>query len=140
MIIIHYEKDKTMKHISLSVILLLTFSFADVAAKPSPSSKPSIKPVIKASYDQLSRDDYVYNPLYNDKEVAEEKARKEKEEVDKKKMLALEKERKARNMAKQKELQKKNKAEYDKAMKAYENRKRNTKTENSIIISDEPVK
>ena len=129
-----------MKHISLSAILLLTFSFADVTAKPSSPSKPSIKPVIKASYDQLSRDDYVYNPLYNDEAIAEEKARKEKEEVEKKKMQALEKERDATNMAKQKELQKKNKAEYDKVMKAYENRKRNIKTGNSIIISDEPVK
>lgn len=129
-----------MKHITFSLILLLTFSFADGTTKPSPPSKPSLKPAIIPSYDRLNRDDYVYNPLYNDEEVAEEKVRKEKEEVEKKKMQALKKERDAANMAKQKELQKKNKAEYDKAMNAYENRKRNIKTENSIIISEEPVK
>ena len=125
-----------MKHITFSVILLLTFSFADVTTKPSRPSKPSIKPVIVPSYDRLNREGYVYNPLYNDQEIVDEKARKEEE----KKMQALKKERDATNMAKQKELQKKNKAEYDKAMKAYENRERKVKTKNSITISDEPVK
>ena len=125
-----------MKYIYLSVILLLTFSFADVTAKPSRPSKPSIKPVIKAKYDQLTRDDYVFNPLYNDEAIEDKKVREEEEE----KRIALEKERNATNLAKQKELQKKNKAEYDKEMKAFENRKRNIKTENSIIISDEPIK
>ncbi|NOR55275.1 MAG: hypothetical protein GQ531_03635 [Sulfurovum sp.] len=122
-----------MKYIVLTLIFVTTFNHAEVNTKPS---KPSVKPVIKASYDSLSRDDYDYNPLYNDDEIAEKNASKVKKE----KMLILEKERNASNLAKQQELQKKNKAAYDKQMKAYENRERKLEADNIIIISDEPVK
>ena len=129
-----------MKYILLTFIFATTFIQAEITAKsstpPARPSKPSVKPIIKSSYDRLSRDDYVYNPLHNDEVIAEEKARKEEEA----KILALEIERNATNKAKQEELQKKNKAAYDKEMKKFENRKRKIQTENSIIISDQPVK
>ena len=69
-------------------------------------------------------------------EIAREKALAEK----KAKIEALEKELNATRRAEQKELQKKNKAKYDKAMKKFDNRESSIQTENSIIISDEPIK
>jgi FKBP-type peptidyl-prolyl cis-trans isomerase len=125
-----------MKNILLTFILFGTSCFAEFTAKPSRPSKPITKPITKPSFDRLSRDDYVYNPYYNDEEIAQEKALK----TEKAKMEALEKELNATRRAEQKVLQKKNKAEYDKAMKKFDNRKSTIKTENSIVISDEPIK
>lgn len=132
--IIYKNKRKIiMKYILLTFIFATVFIHAEVTAKPS---KPSVKPIIKPSFDRLTRDDYIYNPLHNEEAIAEDKTRKEEEE----KMLTLEIEHNTTNKAKQEELQKKNKATYDKEMKAFENRKRSIKTENSIIISDQPLK
>jgi len=125
-----------MKHILLTVILFGTLSFTNFTAQPSRPSKPITKPIVKPSFDRLSRDDYVYNPYYNDEEIAQEKALK----VKKAKIEALEKELNATRKAEQKALQKKNKAEYDKAMKKFDNREKTIQTKNSIIISDEPIK
>ena len=125
-----------MKHILLTVILFGTLSFTNFTAQPSRPSKPITKPIVKPSFDRLSRDGYVYNPYYNDEEIAQEKALK----VKKAKIEALEKELNATRKAEQKALQKKNKAEYDKAMKKFDNREKTIQTENSIIISDEPIK
>ncbi|RLA71261.1 MAG: hypothetical protein DRG09_00815 [Epsilonproteobacteria bacterium] len=124
-----------MKNTLLGLLLTFTFVFADVVAKPTPA-KPSIKPIVKSSYDRLSRDDYNYNPLYNDTEIEQEKRLSEKKE----KIEALEKELNATRKVEHKALQKKNKAQYDKEMKKFDNRKSKIKTENSIIITDEPIK
>ena len=127
-----------MKNTLLGFLLTFTYIFADVVAKPSPPSlpsKPIVKPIVKPSYDRLTRDDYVYNPLYNDTEIEQEKAlAKKREQIE-----ALEKELNATQKVEQKALQKKNKAQYDKEMKKFENRKSKVKTENSIIISDKPI-
>ena len=125
-----------MKNILLTAILFGALSFTNFTAQPSRPSKPITKPINKPSYDRLSRDDYVYNPYYNDEEIAQEKALKEKN----RKLEALEKELNATRRVEQKALQKKNKAEYDKAMKEFDNRRKNIQTENSIVVSDEPIK
>ena len=125
-----------MKHILLTVILFGTLSYTNFTAQPSRPSKPIMKPIVKPSFDRLSRDNYIYNPYYNDEEIAQEKALK----VKKAKIEALEKELNATRRTEQKALQKKNKAEYDKAMKKFDNREKTIPTENSIIISDEPIK
>ena len=125
-----------MKNILLTVILFGTLSFTNFTAQPSRPSKPITKPIVKPSYDRLSKDGYVYNPYYNDAEIAQEKAIKKNKSI----IEALEKELNATRRAEQKALQKKNKAEYDKAMKKFDNRKSTIQTENSIIISDEPIK
>ena len=125
-----------MKNILLTFILFGTLSFTNFTAQPSRPSKPVTKPVVKPSYDRLSRDDYAYNPYYNDEEIAQEKALKTK----KSKIEALEKELNATRRTEQKALQNKNKAAYDKAMKKFDNRKSTIQTENSIVISDEPIK
>jgi len=125
-----------MKNILLTFILFGTLSFADFTAQPSRPSKPITKPIVKPSFDRLGRDDYAYNPYYNDAEIAQENAL----EVKKAKIEALEKELNATRRTEQKALQKKNKEEYDKAMKKFDNREKTIPTENSIIISDEPIK
>ena len=125
-----------MKYILLSIVLFTTLILADVTAKPSRPSKPITKPIEKPSYDRLTRDDYVFNPYYNDAEIAQEKKLAEKRE----KIEVLEKELNATRKAEQKELQEKNKAQYDKAMKKFDNRKSSISTENSIIVSDKPKK
>ena len=125
-----------MKNTLLGLLLTFTFTFADVVTKPSLPSKPIVKPIVKPSYDRLNRDDYDYNPLYNDTEIEQEKKLSEKKE----KIEALEKELNAKQKVEQKALQKKNKAQYDKEMKKFDNRKSKVKTENSIIISDKPIK
>jgi hypothetical protein len=124
-----------MKNILLTFILFGTLCFTELTAQPSRPSKPITKPIVKPSYDRLGRDDYTYNPYYNDAEIAQEKALKEK----KAKTEALEKELNATRRAEQKALQKKNKAEYDKAMKKFDNRESTIPTKNSIIVSDEPI-
>ena len=128
-----------MKNVLLSVVLFTTLILADVTAKPSRPSRPSkpiTKPIERPSYDRLGRDDYNYNPLYNDKEIEQEKRLADKKE----KIDALEKELNATKRAEQKKLQKKNKAQYDKAMKKFDNRESSISTENKIIISDKPKK
>ena len=131
-----------MKNTLLGLLLTVstvTFTFADVVAKPSrPSlpSKPITKPIVKPSFDRLGRDDYYYNPLYNDTEIEQEKKLAEKKE----KIEALEREINATKEVEYKKLQEKNKAQYDEEMKKFDNRKSKVKTENSIIISDKPVK
>ena len=126
-----------MKNTLFGLLLTFTFTFADVVAKPTPSrpSKPIVKPIVKPSYDLLTRDDYDYNPLYNDLEIAQEKRLAEK----KKKIEALEKELNATRKIEQEALQKKNKAQFDKEMKKFDNRKSKINTENSIITSDKPI-
>ena len=124
-----------MKNLLLSIVFFTTLVFAEITAKPSVPSRPS-KPITKPSYDRLNRDDYAYNPYYNDQEIAQKKKLAEKKE----KIEVLEKELNATRRAEQKELQKKNKAKYDKAMKKFDNRESSIQTENSIIISDEPIK
>ena len=137
-----YE-DTIMKNTLLGLLLTLTFASADVVAKPTPVKphiqpivKPITKPNLKPRYNRLGTDDYNYNPLYNDTEIEQEKKLAEKKE----KIEALEKELNAKKEVEYKALQKKNKAQYDKAMKEADNRKSKIKTENSIIISDEPIK
>ena len=122
-----------MKNILFAFILFGTLSFTEFTAQPS---KPITKPINKPSYDRLSRDDYAYNPYYNDEEIAQEKALKEKN----RKLEALERELNATRKAEQEVLQKKNKVEYDKAMKKFDNRKKTIQTENSIVVSDKPIK
>ncbi len=128
-----------MHKILLSLIFVSTSIFAEVSAKPSKPSRPT-KPITKPkeipSFDRLTKDSYVYNPLYNDVEIEQ----KEKLAEKKKKIEALEKELNATRRAEEKELQKKNKAQYDKAMEKFENRKSSIETKNTITISDEPIK
>jgi len=128
---------------TLLVLLLtvstVTFTFADVVAKPSRPSRPSkpiTKPIKKPSFDRLGRDNYYYNPLYNDTEIEQEKKLAEKKE----KIEGLERELNATRNVEYKKLQEKNKAEYDIEMKKFDNRKSKVKTENSISISDKPIK
>ena len=132
-------KNTFIKNTFFGFLLTFTFIFADIVAKltpPSLPSKPIVKPIVKPTYDRLGRDDYNYNPYYNDDEIAQEKALAEKRE----KIEALEKELNATRNAEYKELQKKNKAQYDKEMKKFDNRKSKINTKNSIIVSDKPIK
>ncbi|HIQ47104.1 MAG TPA: hypothetical protein EYH57_05725 [Sulfurovum sp.] len=129
-----------MENRLLTLILLGTLSIIEAPAQSSSASKEKVKPAYVQSYNQLGRDDYVYDPLYRDAEtLKKQKEAQEAYEHKQKEKEALEKERKAKNKEIQKILQKKNKEEYDKAMKAYENRKKNPNTKNSIIISDKPI-
>ena len=57
-----------MKNILLAFILFGTLSFTEITAQPS---KPITKPINKPSYDRLNRDNYAYNPYYNDEEIAQ---------------------------------------------------------------------
>jgi len=128
-----------MKYLLFTITIGITFTFAEVTAKaprPSLPSNPITKPIERPSYDRLGRDDYAYNPYYNDIEIAQEKKLAEKKE----KIVILEKELNATRRAEQKELQKKNQAEYNKEMKKFDNRKSSVQTENSIIVSDKPIK
>ena len=128
-----------MRNVFLSVILFTTLIFAEITAKPSrPSlpSKPITKPIVKPVYDRLNRDNYVYDPYYNDEAIAQEKRLAEKKE----KIEALEKELNATRKVEQQALQKKNKTQYNKAMKEFDNRQSTVETKSSIIISDDPIK
>ena len=128
-----------MKNILLSVVVINTFVFAEIAAKapkrtrPSPPiSKPMIKDAIK---DRASKNNGTYyNGIYDGNESTHNKEISEKN----KKIEALEHELNATRRAEQKALQKKNKADYDKEMKEFDNRKSSIQTENIIIISDKP--
>ena len=137
-----FTKNTFIKNTFLGFLLTFTFIFADVgvkaAATPIHPSKPSTKPAVKPSYDRLNREGYNYNPYYNDDEIAQEKALAE----EKAKNEALQKELDVQKQAEYKALREKNKAQYEKEMKKFENResKRTSSTENSIIISDKPVK
>ena len=129
-----------MKNIVLAFMLSGTLYSTALHAKPSGNTKEKVKPSFVPSYNQLGRDDYVYDPYYRDAETIKRQEEERKAlKLKKEKMEALEKERKAKNKATQKILQKKNKASYDKAMQEYENRRKNNKTHNSIIISDKPI-
>ena len=129
-----------MKNRLLTLIFLGTLCIAELPAQPSASSKEKAKPAYVPSYNQLSRDDYEYDPYYRDEETLKrQKEAKEAYEQKQKEKEVLEKERKAKNKETQKILQKKNKEAYDKEMKAFENRKKNPNTKNSIIISDKPI-
>ena len=129
-----------MKNILLSVMIMNTFGFAEIVAKPSkrtrpsaPVSKPMIKNAIKNRASQ--NNGTYYNGIYHDgNESTHNKEISEKN----KKIEALENELNATRRAEHQALQKKNKADYDKEMKEFDNRKSSIQTENIIIISDKP--
>lgn len=129
-----------MKQTLLTLIFFGTLGSVALPAQSSASSKEKAKPTYVPSYNKLERADYEYDPYYRDEETKKrQKEAKEAYERKQKEQKVLEKKRKAQNKEKQKILQKKNKEAYDKAMKEFENRKKNPNTNNSIIISDKPI-
>ncbi len=128
-----------MKNILLSVIIMNTLVFAEIATKPTRPSGPTSKPMIKdAIKNRASQNNGTYNngTYYNNNETIHKEEISEKNE----KIEALEHELNATRRAEHQALQKKNKADHDKAMKEAENRKSSIQTENAIIISDKPTK
>jgi hypothetical protein len=135
-----------MKNVLVAILLANTFLFAKiVASSPTPSKpvRPSLpieKPIerpIEKNFNYRPNQYYNYTPYYDtSNDLAQEKALAEKKE----KIEALEKELNATRRAEQKALQKRNKAQYEKEMKKFDNRRSTIQTENSITISEEPIK